>query len=284
VAWFPTAWQYLTSLVNWITARANDISGWAATASAAAAAAFATANASMWTSGATYAVGVNVIDPVDMLTYRRKTAGAGTTRPGQDTSNWTLLTGQGDVLLTAPQTLSNKTLTNPVINGFTGGTQVINIGSGQFYKDALGNVGLGTSLPTARLDINTPAGTAAVLKLYTESNEAASRLQFGQIGAIEWDIGISAAEGHFQIGLSGGGLAYKINRNGAEILSHSWFTAGSKRMAIDTSGNLIQTAPPTPPSLDTNGTLVLNLTSNTNLRVSARGDDGVTRTANFTLS
>ena len=104
VAWFPTAWAYLTNLVNWITARANDISGWAATASAAAAAAFATANASMWASGATYAVGVNVIDPVDMLTYRRKTAGAGTTRPGEDATNWALLARQGDVVGPASST------------------------------------------------------------------------------------------------------------------------------------------------------------------------------------
>jgi hypothetical protein len=35
----------------------------------------------------------------------------------------------------------------------TGGTGVINIGSGQLYKDASGNVGIGTSSPTFGLDI-----------------------------------------------------------------------------------------------------------------------------------
>jgi len=44
---------------------------------------------------------------------------------------------------TATQTFTNKTLTNPTINGFTGDTSVINIGSGQIYKDASGNVGIG---------------------------------------------------------------------------------------------------------------------------------------------
>jgi hypothetical protein len=51
-----------------------------------------------------------------------------------------------------------------------------------------------------------------------------------------------------------------------------------------TGGNLIQSAPTTPPSLATNGQMVFNLTSNTNLRVSVRGSDGVTRTANITLA
>ena len=55
-------------------------------------------------------------------------------------------------------------------------------------------------------------------------------------------------------------------------------------LSLNSSGNLIQSAPTTPPSLGTNGTMVFNLTSNTNLRVSVRGSDGVTRTANITLA
>lgn len=47
------------------------------------------------------------------------------------------------------ETLTNKTLTTPVINGMTGGTQVVDLGSGQFYKDVSGNVGIGTSTPGA---------------------------------------------------------------------------------------------------------------------------------------
>jgi len=39
----------------------------------------------------------------------------------------------------------------------TGGTGVINIGSGELYKDASGNVGVGTASPTQKLDVN---GTA----------------------------------------------------------------------------------------------------------------------------
>lgn len=35
----------------------------------------------------------------------------------------------------------------------TGGTGVVNLGSGQFYKDASGNVGIGTSSPGEKLDV-----------------------------------------------------------------------------------------------------------------------------------
>lgn len=52
------------------------------------------------------------------------------------------------VRLAASQTLTNKTLTTPVINGFTGDTSIVNIGSGQIYKDTSGNVGVGRT-PTA---------------------------------------------------------------------------------------------------------------------------------------
>lgn len=36
----------------------------------------------------------------------------------------------------------------------TGGTGIVNLGSGQFYKDASGNVGIGTSVPGAKLDVS----------------------------------------------------------------------------------------------------------------------------------
>jgi len=55
--------------------------------------------------------------------------------------------------LAGTETLTNKTLTNPTINGFTGSTAVINVGSGQFYKGTDGKVGLGTASPTGRLDV-----------------------------------------------------------------------------------------------------------------------------------
>ena len=73
---------------------------------------------------------------------------------------------------TGTQTLTNKTLTSPtlnsptlasaVINGFTGDTSVVNIGSGQVYKDTSGNLGLGVSSPAERLHVKVGANDASL--------------------------------------------------------------------------------------------------------------------------
>ena len=87
----------------------------AAVAGAAAAAAGSAVAASKWVSGTTYAEGAVVWSPITYLSYRRKSAGAGTTDPSADTTNWAQSTGTGDVTLIGTQTLTNKTLTSPVI-------------------------------------------------------------------------------------------------------------------------------------------------------------------------
>jgi hypothetical protein len=84
----------------------------ASTASAAANAAVATANATQWVSGTTYAIGNVVWSPINALSYRRITSGAGTTDPSADPTNWTQIVGTGDVSQTGTQTLSNKTFRN----------------------------------------------------------------------------------------------------------------------------------------------------------------------------
>jgi hypothetical protein len=58
----------------------------------------------------------------------------------------------------------------------------------------------------------------------------------------------------------------------------------SETMRIDGSGNVISNVTGTAPTLATNSQMVFNLTSNTNLRISVRGTDGTTRTANITLA
>jgi hypothetical protein len=60
--------------------------------------------------------------------------------------------------------------------------------------------------------------------------------------------------------------------------------SGTDRMYFDPSGNIIITPTSTPPTLTVNGQIAINATSNTNLRFSYRGSDGVTRVANITLA
>ena len=55
-------------------------------------------------------------------------------------------------------------------------------------------------------------------------------------------------------------------------------------MIITDTGNVISNVTGTAPTLAINSQMVFNLTSNTNLRISVRGTDGVTRTANITLA
>lgn len=57
-----------------------------------------------------------------------------------------------------------------------------------------------------------------------------------------------------------------------------------ERVRIDAAGNTIRVLQTTAPSLATNRQMVMNLTSDTNLRISVRGSDGVTRVANITLA
>lgn len=98
-------------LGSFINTAAAQVAADAALASGSAVAASAAANASRWVSGTTYAQDAVVISPITYLSYRRKTAGGGTTDPSSDTTNWAALVSGGDVTLTGTQTLTNKTIT-----------------------------------------------------------------------------------------------------------------------------------------------------------------------------
>jgi hypothetical protein len=54
------------------------------------------AGAVLWVSGTTYGVGDAVTSPANLATYRRKIAGAGTTDPSLDATNWTFVTNLPD--------------------------------------------------------------------------------------------------------------------------------------------------------------------------------------------
>jgi hypothetical protein len=102
-------------------------------------------------------------------------------------------TGGGSVTLDSPSTASNYTVTlpsaagtlatttgtgsvftNPTINGFTGDTSAITIGTTQFVKDTSGNIGIGTATPANKVHISGD-GSASLLKVQaTNTNGTAS--------------------------------------------------------------------------------------------------------------
>ena len=66
-------------------------------------------------------------------------------------------------------TIATLNSTTPTFLGaITASTNTINVGSGQIYKDATGNVGLGTASPADQLHINKSA--AATIRLQSSSN------------------------------------------------------------------------------------------------------------------
>jgi hypothetical protein len=196
----------------------------------------------------------------------------------------TTLGGATAVSISGTQTLTNKTLTNPAINGFTGDTSVINIGSGQLYKDASGNVGIGTSAPDAKLQV---AGGA---NPYVVQNS----------GRAVYGIDIQATAG--AAGAFGGALSFGAGGQGraaiaavqgtsdSDTVGLAFFAHGSatgsadagEAMRIDSAGNVgIGTSSPSASEFnasatvvhvsknDTNGGLFKASSSNTNFIFSA---------------
>jgi hypothetical protein len=88
---------------------------------------------------------------------------------------------------------ANVNTTNISYTGtLTGGTGVVNLGSGQFYKDGSGNVGIGTASPAVPLEVvgqirsRTASGTAPKISLF-------------QNGVVSWELENAASTGVFGI-------------------------------------------------------------------------------------
>jgi hypothetical protein len=176
----------------------------------------------------------------------------GLTLTGTITSNGNLTLG-GTLDLSSPPTIGGATANTGTFSNLsytgtlTGGTGVINIGSGQVYKDATGSVGIGTSSPSTKLDV--------VGNLFLSGQSTAE--QFIRIGSgrtgngysyidlqgdttynnglrlIRGNIGsnsISAIESR-----GTGGLLF-ITQEAAAI---SFFTNALQRMQIGADGNIL---------------------------------------------
>ena len=89
----------------------------------------------------------------------------------------------------------------------TGGTGVVNLGSGQFYKDASGNVGVGTTTPASKFQVNGAlrtggVGANAALAVYTESTGISIEAFQDNTPATKRDIYLAAFGGNVGIGTS----------------------------------------------------------------------------------
>lgn len=75
-----------------VSTNATNAAASAVSAAAAQAAAEAASSATVWISGTSYIIGNVRWSPLNYLSYRRTTNGAGTTDPSLDTTNWAALT------------------------------------------------------------------------------------------------------------------------------------------------------------------------------------------------
>jgi len=156
-------------------------------------------------------------------------------------------TGGGSVTLDSPSTASNYTVTlpsaagtlatttgtgsvftNPTINGFTGDTSAITVGTTQFVKDTSGNIGIGTASPLAKLSIG--SGTLVDANVPIQMNAAAGSgvayIGFNNAGGYGLLVGYDNAVGYARIrNISNTSLAFSTN--------------DTERMRIDSSGNLL---------------------------------------------
>lgn len=142
----------------------------------------------------------------------------------------------------------------------TGSTGVVNIGSGQIYKDAGGNVGVGTTSPGAKLEV---AGTFNV-SLQSSGTYASVR-------------GASGASSNLLLQPNAGlGTAYWITAKNAaanlEIGGNGGTEPGQGAISITSSGSVgIGTSSPTA-KLHVNGPVRLDASTTTSATAGANGD------------
>ena len=153
--------------------------------------------------------------------------------------------GGGSVTLVTPSTASNLTLTlpsasgtvattsgsgavftNPTINGFTGDTSAITVGTNQFVKDTSGNIGIGTSSP------NTTYGPLTVLMPSTSNNG-------GVVIRAQTTSGNGSLPGLGFLNTSGTYIAGLTSDSSASGSNLRFLTNGTtEAMRLDSSGNL----------------------------------------------
>jgi hypothetical protein len=157
------------------------------------------------------------------------------------------------------QTLTNKTLTTPVINGFSGDTSAITIGTTQFVKDTSGNIGIGTSSPGYKLDVVSASDNVGRFSVGNKTIDGTGNVQIFTTNAQGTNIGGSLALGGkngsaggfdpWAFGVIKGAKENATSGNFAGYLALATASSGgtiSERMRIDSSGNVgIGTSSPT---------------------------------------
>jgi len=168
------------------------------------------------------------------------------------------LSNVGNITSTGNTTLGNAT------------TDTLNVGNGGIIKDASGNVGFGV----------TPLTTFHFKSSVSNNFRVETTTARGGGGTYQSWYDPTGRKGYVGYADGADGF-YIVNELNTPLYI---YTNGILRVTYDSSGNQINRPQTTPPTLTSNGEFTFNMTSNTNLRFSYRGSDGVTRVANITLA
>jgi hypothetical protein len=172
--------QFLAALPAFATeanVTAAEVNGYAATCESAA----MVVNVNAWVSGTSYAQGAAVYDTTDFLTYRRRVAGAGTTRPGLDAANWALLTGFGNATLDTAQTFTGvKTFTQTIQGSVSGNAGTAGTASNLSRSVTGAGLATGGGTLTGNQVITVPAATQAQAEAGTDNATAMTPLRTEQ--------------------------------------------------------------------------------------------------------
>jgi hypothetical protein len=221
--------------------------------------------------------------------------GVGTATPGGSLEVFKNTNGQNRLILSNPNT---GTGAYDAID-FTAGTannQILSMGSG--YSGSFPYLTGALLLRSAQANgivLNTAGSAAAIqfgindtLAMTLNANGLAigTTTNYGKL-SVAGSIASFASATIGAVSANSGYVVYSAYAGaGAYISFQPTNSSGTQFEAarIDSNGNLILSSSTVPATLASDYQLTLNATSNTNLRFSYRGSDGVTRVANITLA
>ena len=134
----------------------------------------------------------------------------------------------GNVLFTGTTTAANLAYTGTL----TGSTGILNIGSGQLYKDASGNVGIGTSTLSSATKLEVYGNSAAAhvgVRVNNTANDGYASL---------WLSSSASNDGIIRGGSTAAAFTNQLAMVTSSAIPITFNTNNAERMRIDSSGNV----------------------------------------------